>query len=98
MEQEERCLPSVFGSRELNKEEEQEKGKWLLWCLHLPLFSPPKRNRFDFPEAAPKEFAQHSKEKASFFPPTDLAEKPASHSTRGKNPILLVRAHYCQTD
>lgn len=67
-EQEEHCLPRVFGRRELNKE--QEKGKWLLWCLHLPLFSPPpkkKKLKFDFPEAAPKEITWHSKEKAYLF-------------------------------
>lgn len=99
-EQEEHCLPRVFRSRELNKE--QEKGKWLLWCLHLPLFSPPpkkKKLKFDFPEAAPKEITWHSKEKAYlFFFPTYRLGYKSSLSARGKNPILFARAHCCQTD
>lgn len=90
-EQEEHCLPRVFGSRELNKE--QEKGKWLLWCLHLPLFSPPpkkKKLKFDFPEAAPKEITWHSKEKAYlFFFPTYRLGYKSSLSARGKKTYIV---------
>lgn len=66
MEQEERCLPSVFRSRELNKEEEQEKGKWLLWCLHLPLFTPPKETDLISLRQLPKNLTGIQRKKPLF--------------------------------
>lgn len=99
-EQEEHCFPWVFRSRDLHEEEEQEEGKWLLQCLRLLLLCPPKRRSWDLISLRQlsKNLPGIQRKRPLYFPPTDLAAKPASRSTRGKNPILLVRAHYCQTD
>lgn len=92
------CLARVFRSRELDKEE-QEKGKWLLQCLELPLFCPQKEETDLISlRQFPKNLPGIQRKRLLFSPPTDLAAKAASHSVRGKTPILLVRAHYCQTD
>lgn len=81
---------------------EQEEGK----CCCCASSSPPtpkkeKKLRFDFSEAALKEITRHSKEKASFFShlQTWLQNQPLTPQEEKKNnPILLARAHQCQTD
>lgn len=90
-QQEGHCPPRVFRSREGDEEEQP--------CA---VYITPKKEKTSChsPEAAPKEFTRHSKKKKKtsfFFPTYGVGCKAASRCTRGKKPILLGRAHCCQT-
>lgn len=55
-----------------------------------PVMPPQKKKlRFDFPEAALKEFTRHSKEKASLFPTYRLGCKASFSLYKRKKPHIV---------